>query len=120
MRPQWKFEPSIDAIAQIARRELAIPENLTCTVDFLANGTFIKVYVVHCGNDDYIVRVSLLVQPRLKTLSERATIDYVLQHTSLPVPRVLTSDACNNNELGFEWMMMQQFQARSCGSIGAT
>jgi hypothetical protein len=77
MRPHWKFEPNLDAISKIARRELAVPESSACTVEFLANGTFKMVYVVHCGDEDYIMRVSLPVQPRLKTLSERATIGYI-------------------------------------------
>lgn len=109
MQPQWKFEPSIDAITTIARRELAIGENSKYTVEFLAKGTSNKVYVIHCEDkNDYIMRVSLPVQPRLKTLSEHATSKYIRQNTSLPVPQVIASDARNNNELRFEWMITQR------------
>lgn len=96
MRPQWKSGPSIDAITKNVRRELAIPESEGCKVEFLAKGTFNKMYV-HRESDGYIVRVSLPVQPRLKTLSEHAVINYVLQHTTIPVPQIIASDACNNN-----------------------
>lgn len=73
------------------------------------------MYVIYSGNNDYIIRVSLPVQPRLKTPSERATIRYVLQHTGLPVPQIISSDACNNNELGSEWTIMRRVSGTKLG-----
>lgn len=111
MRPQWTIEPDMEIITTIVRRELHISRDSICSVKFLAKGTFNKVYAIHCeDNDNYVMRVSLPVQPRLKTLSELATIEYVRQHTNLPVPRVIAGSALNSNELGFEWMITQRVQ----------
>ncbi|KAF1365031.1 hypothetical protein EJ07DRAFT_97957, partial [Lizonia empirigonia] len=109
LRPQWVTEPDVSAITTIARRELQMPDDCSCSVHFLAKGAFNKVYTVRCnGKDNFIMRVSLPVQPRLKTLSEHATIEYLRQHTNLPVPRVYSSAANNDNKLGFEWMIMER------------
>ena len=52
-------------------------------------------------------RISLPVDPRYKTLSEVATLDFVRQNTETPVPMVSAFDASNDNDLGFEWMLME-------------
>lgn len=44
--------------------------------------------------------------PRLKTLSEVATMRYLAQHTSVPVPEVYFYDANPYNRLGGEFIIM--------------
>jgi hypothetical protein len=53
------------------------------------------------------MRVSLPVYPRLKTQSEVATMNFVRQETYMPVPRIIAFDSKSQNELGFEWIMME-------------
>lgn len=54
----------------------------------------------------FILRVSLPVDPRNKTLGEAATLDLVRQKTDIPVPRVIAFDETRNNEIGYEWLLM--------------
>jgi hypothetical protein len=109
LRPTWTVEPDVEIMTKIARRELSIPSDSPCTLEFLAQGAFNKVYTIRCNPDtDYIMRVSLPVRPRLKTMSERATIEYVRNHTSIPAPQVLHCNALRDDELGFEWMIQER------------
>jgi aminoglycoside phosphotransferase (APT) family kinase protein len=106
LRPTWTVEPDIEVITKIVRRQLSIPTESQCVVEFLAEGAFNKVYTIKCSDKtDYVMRVTLPVEPRLKTMSEAATIRYVRYHTDIPVPRVLHYNAMGDDELGFEWMI---------------
>jgi hypothetical protein len=114
LKPTWTIEPDIEVMTKIARRKLNIPSDSPCDLEFLAQGAFNKVYVIRCNFDiEYIMRVSLPVHPRLKTMSERATIDYVRQHTHIPAPQVLHYNAMRDDELGFEWMIQDRVPGRS-------
>jgi hypothetical protein len=106
--PTWTVEPDVEVIRKIVQREFNIPEDSQCDVEFLAEGSFNKVYKVQCSNNNaYIMRVTLPVHPRFKTQCEVATIDFVSQHTDLPIAKVLKHDASFDNELGFEWMIQE-------------
>jgi hypothetical protein len=88
----------------------------------LPGGGFNKVYTVSASGDNdgdgdgedvasqlpYIFRVTLPVEPFYKTASEVATISYVREHTHLPVPRIIAHSPIADNELGFEWMLMEK------------
>jgi aminoglycoside phosphotransferase (APT) family kinase protein len=114
LKPTWTIQPDIEVMTQIARRKLNIPSDSPCDVEFLAEGGFNKVYVIRCNFDtEYIMRISLPVHPRLKTISERATIDYVRQHTHIPVPQVLHFNAMRDDEFGFEWMIQDRVPGSS-------
>ncbi|KAG9201749.1 hypothetical protein G6514_005365 [Epicoccum nigrum] len=98
----WLKEPDTSAIEKIVRRELDIPETVSCTVIFLAEGAFNKVHdVQHGPSKHYIMRIAAPVQPQLKTSSEVATIEYVRQNTDVPVPTILKFDSSHDDELGF-------------------
>ncbi|KAE8137446.1 hypothetical protein BDV38DRAFT_282993 [Aspergillus pseudotamarii] len=56
----------------------------------------------------YLPEGSLPVDPFFKTESEVATLAYIRQHTSIPVPRVLTYCSSSDNELRFEWILMEK------------
>ncbi|KAF2791777.1 hypothetical protein K505DRAFT_308861 [Melanomma pulvis-pyrius CBS 109.77] len=108
-QPIWTVEPNTAIIAKIVRRELALSEDATCEVSFLAEGSLNKVYAIQCdGSCNYIMRATLPVQPRLKTMSEIATVSFVSTHTDIPTPKIFAVDHSNKNELGFEWMMMER------------
>lgn len=80
------------------------------TVGFFAGGAFNKLYLVsHArSNTSYIFRVSLPVCPFFKTESEAATLTHLRANTSIPVPRVFAWDSSPDNELGFEWILMEK------------
>lgn len=54
------------------------------------------------------MRVALPVDPFFKTESEVATIQYVRERSSLPVPRVIAFSSSSSNPLGFEWILMEK------------
>lgn len=54
------------------------------------------------------MRVALPVEPFFKTESECATLAYVRMHTSVPVPNVIAYSSTSDNELGFEWMLLEK------------
>jgi hypothetical protein len=82
----------------------------------LAEGNLNKVYTIICdGLPLYVLRVSLPVHPRFKTMSEKATIEYVRYHTDIPAPQVLFHEAANNNQFGFEWMIMSRVSGVALG-----
>ena len=58
------------------------------------------------------MRVTLPVDPRYKTLSETATINYLLSGTTIPIPRVLAHNASTENDLHFEWILMERVMAK--------
>ncbi|KAL2258392.1 hypothetical protein VTK26DRAFT_8318 [Humicola hyalothermophila] len=112
--PRWTFEPDEDAI----RQTVAFSLNLTttpCHIEFLAQGAFNKVYAITFPEKEkeVIVRVTLPVDPQWKTLSEVATLQWVLDNTSLPVPKVLSYQSDRTSTVGFEWIVMSRMPGRS-------
>ncbi|KAJ0163255.1 hypothetical protein CTA2_3266 [Colletotrichum tanaceti] len=106
--PRWTREPSLAAIEKVCRRELDIDDGANCEVSFFAAGAFNKLYLVQ--RDDVhsvIMRVSLPVDPGDKTRGEVATLRWLRRWTGAPVPRVFAFDDSNNNEIGFEWILME-------------
>lgn len=117
LRPVWTVEPNAEAITKIARCKLDVPAESQCTVEFLAQGAFNKVYTIQCDdNKEYIMRVTLPVRPRLKTMSDCGTIQYVRHHTDIPAPRVLHYNVLRNDEVGFEWMIQERVLGSSLKS----
>lgn len=51
--------------------------------------------------------------PRLKTESEVATMHYLRQHTSIPVPEVYHYDSNPYNRLGGEFILMSKVRLTS-------
>jgi thiamine kinase-like enzyme len=107
LEPSWTKEPDFKIIASIARAHLGCDEEALPHVSFYAQGAFNKLYKVSTVDTTCLMRVSLPVDPRYKTESEVATIEFVRQKTSLPVPRIIAFDSRNENELGFEWILME-------------
>ena len=56
----------------------------------------------------YVFRVTLPVEPFYKTASEMVTLSYIRKHTSVPVPRIIACSSTADNELGFEWSLMDK------------
>ncbi|KAF8063573.1 kinase-like domain-containing protein [Lyophyllum atratum] len=117
--PVWTREPGIPVIEAIARRHLCpdTSEEAACvsiTATFLAQGAFNKLYTITVdygssnNKKDYVFRVTLPVEPFYKTASEVATLSYIKNHTSIPVPSVIAHSTTADNELGFEWILLEK------------
>ena len=108
--PAWAATPNIATIEALSRQHLSIDD---FSVEFLAGGTFNKVYLITVSNTikdqkAYIFRATLPVEPFYKTASEVATLRLLRQSTSLPVPDVFAYDCMTENELRFEWIIMEK------------
>ena len=107
LQPQWTKEPSLDIILRIACHRLGLASTLETTLAFLSQGAFNKIYKITCPIGEFVMKVSLPVDPRYKTSSEVATLDLIQSQTTIPVPKVIAHDASNDNDLGFEWILME-------------
>ncbi|RPA89054.1 hypothetical protein L873DRAFT_1823550 [Choiromyces venosus 120613-1] len=116
--PTWTENPQITIIESLCRRHLYLdtPLPVSLTITFLAEGAFNKLYAVSASTDSsdspelkvYVFRVSLPVEPFYKTTSEVATLAYIRRYTTIPVPEVIAHCATAENELGFQWILMEK------------
>ncbi|KAK3904907.1 phosphotransferase enzyme family-domain-containing protein [Staphylotrichum tortipilum] len=98
----------ITPIRAVLIREL--PEFADAEIKYFAKGTFNRLYSLTnpaWGDKACIFRVSIPVEPFFKTESEMATMEYVRRHTTLPIPRVIAFSSSDDNELGYEWVLME-------------
>lgn len=107
--PQWTREPEIQAVRRVCRRHLGVANDGSdgdFAVSFLADGAFNKLYHVKTARGQFVMRVSLPVDPRNKTRGEAATLQLVHRKTDIPVPAVVAFDDSRASEIGFEWLLM--------------
>ncbi|KFX90998.1 hypothetical protein V490_06148 [Pseudogymnoascus sp. VKM F-3557] len=103
LEPTWSISPDPAAIAELIK-SLGLTN---ASISFLAQGAFNKVYTVTSPeNEDLILRLSLPVDPRFKTLSEVATMEWMRSNTSIPVARVIRYAESRANIVGCEWILM--------------
>lgn len=105
--PHWTREPSIEAIERVCRRHLEVPAGSPCTASSYESGTFNKLYLIACADESFLMRITLPVSPRYKTRGEVATLRWVREHTDIPVPKVIAFEDSSDNEVGFEWILME-------------
>ncbi|KAK4221287.1 kinase-like domain-containing protein [Podospora fimiseda] len=112
--PRWAQYPYLTAIENICRRLLKIPSDSPCTITFHASGLFNKLYIIKSDKNPgrHIMRVSLPVYPQHKTRSEVATLRWLRENTSIPVPEVYAFDDSNSNEIGFEYILMEFMEGK--------
>jgi len=117
-------DPDISIIESLSRNHLQIPDGHCLTARFLTEGAFNKVYMIVTADiggaesqPPYVFRVALPVEPFYKTASEVATLSYIREHTSIPVPRIIAHSSTAENELGFEWVLMEKVPGVSLGSV---
>ncbi|RPA74566.1 hypothetical protein BJ508DRAFT_418581 [Ascobolus immersus RN42] len=122
--PIWSKEPDIEAIQRIAQACLrATGAERQVSVSFLAEGTFNKAYIITVTDDlrsfRFIFRVALPIYPHYKTSSEVGTVSYIRKHTNctVPIPQVYFYDSSSDNELGFEWIMMDFIEGVRLGQV---
>ncbi|OBT67684.1 hypothetical protein VE03_03533 [Pseudogymnoascus sp. 23342-1-I1] len=115
--PSWSIEPHPAAIAELVK-SLGIAD---AEITFLAQGAFNKVYTISLPwKEDLILRIALPVDPRFKTLSEVATMEWMLHNTSAPVPRVVRYGESRANVVGLEWILMTRLEGRHLGDVWQT
>jgi aminoglycoside phosphotransferase (APT) family kinase protein len=76
----------------------------------MAEGGFHKIYDISAADGrcmGAVVRVAAPAFPRVKMDSEVATLKYVAEHTSLPVPKVYAWNTNGANPVGAEYMIME-------------
>ncbi len=121
--PIWCTQPDIANIKTVISPYLHARGFADPTVSFFAQGAWNKLYTISTADLDndfeqeLIFRVSLPVHPYYKTESEVATCDYVRLHTSIPAPRIFAWDSSSENELGFEWMLMEKLPGTSLAKV---
>lgn len=106
----------MSAIENVCRQRLSIPPEDPCTVTFHTSGLLNKLYIIDCHRTTgpLIMRVSLPVYPGYKTRGEVATLRWVHKNTTaIPVPEVFAFDDSNDNEIGFEWILMERIEGVS-------
>lgn len=111
----WLQSPNLQRIEKVAAPYVKrlFPEVEEIEVEFLAAGGYNKVYTLTAKSETtqqyrtYIFRVAAPVYPYYKVESEVATMELVRSSTSIPIPVVYAYDSNWNNELGFEWILME-------------
>lgn len=107
LEPMWTREPALAAIESLCRKELRIGTGELCAVSFHAEGAFNKLYLAQTDQRRLLLRVSLPVHPRSKTRGEVATLRLLRRSTDVPVPEVIAFNDSPDNEIGFEWILME-------------
>ncbi|KAH7924932.1 hypothetical protein BV22DRAFT_1012251 [Leucogyrophana mollusca] len=98
---------------QVDRRVLkdVVREKMDCEVGritFLSSGKHNAYLVTLTDTRELVARVARRFMPRLKTESEVATLQYLREKTSVPVPFVHHYDANPYNRLGGEYILMSK------------
>ncbi len=116
LEPRWTLEPDLEAAKQMVQ-SLPIIKGAV-DISFLAQGAFNKLYVITIPkNAEALLRVSLPVDPRYKTLSEVATLGWMHLNTNIPVPRVIAYEASRGNPVGFEWILMSKLPGKPLADV---
>ncbi|KAJ5710112.1 hypothetical protein N7493_009704 [Penicillium malachiteum] len=109
LEPRWTVEPKNEATQGIIQTLYPLRK---IHVHFLAQGALNKLYEVKIGDEVFVMRISLPVDPHYKTISEVTTLDWISRTTNIPVPRVLTSQSNRENPIGFEWIFMTKMPGK--------
>jgi hypothetical protein len=142
IEPVWTAEPNIQCILDICheffrQKYSQKTDDIEIKVEYLDEGAFNRVYEIDMllkvkkspdmqrksGRvwdhqfSKYAFRASLPVDPKLKTSSEVATIQYLNEFTTIPVATVMHSSESAKNALGFEWMLQTYVPGHSLSSI---
>ncbi|SMQ53865.1 unnamed protein product [Zymoseptoria tritici ST99CH_1A5] len=107
LEPRWTTDPDLSKIDGILRQHLNLDVTSKCALQFFAQGGFNKLYSVSTDAGQWLMRVALPVDPQRKTASEVATMNFVRESTTTPIPSVRGHSATNENALGFEWILME-------------
>jgi len=113
--PRWTVHLDREAIKQTVQATLPLPG--WCTIEFLAQGAFKKLYIARAGGEEVVVRVTLPIDPKWKMLSEVATLEWVRKMNHLPVLEVLAYGADGANPIGFEYIVMEKMRGQPLADV---
>ncbi|THU96220.1 hypothetical protein K435DRAFT_630911, partial [Dendrothele bispora CBS 962.96] len=106
MHHETPFEVDRKLLKDVVFEKMGVP---VIRILFLSSGTFHKAYLITLADKAQIVaRVARRFMPRLKTESEVATMQYLREHTNIPVPTVFYYDSNPYNRLGGEYILMSK------------
>ena len=105
LEPRWTVDPTITDIENEIQNTLKCTQR--CKATFMTQGAFNKLFKIEYGTATSITRVSLPVDPHHKTASEVATLRFILENGKIPVPTVIAFKDTSDNQIGFEWMLME-------------
>ena len=100
-------------IKSLSRSHLGLPPNKIIDVELLEEDNFKSFYTISIPDGhnpcfpQYIFHAVGPAEPFYKTASEVATLSYLRENTSIPVPRVIAHSPTAENELGCEWILME-------------
>lgn len=115
--PKFEYAPHSDDIENLCRRELHLEADQVCSISQMAFGSRSRLYAVNTNTARYVLKVVLPILPVIKTTSEVATMQFIAQKTSIPVPEVITYST-DTSEIDFEWILMTRLPGRDLGRAG--
>lgn len=118
--PEWLAEPIEQCISDTLRPHLNRLgyESDSAEIEFLTEGGFHKVYTITAPSlttkqpKSFVLRIPLPVDPYFKTESDVATTEMVRYTTQVPVPIIYAYDSSSDNDLGFEWILMEKINGQ--------
>ncbi|KFY04524.1 hypothetical protein O988_00714 [Pseudogymnoascus sp. VKM F-3808] len=111
MEARFAREPNLEAAKMLFRlRGIATGPMIIRQIE--TQEEYGRVYEVSTREQPLILRINLPLEPRFKTLSEVATIEWMRANTNIPVPKVVHYDASNNNPIGFEYILMTKLPGK--------
>ena len=106
LEPVWTSEPDPSVIRKLTLRHLEMDPNTEAKVMLFSSGAFNKIYKVDALDKSFVFRVTVPIYPTFKILSDLGTMDFVRTRTDLPVPTATGYSSSSDNELGFEYMLI--------------
>lgn len=124
--PKWSsIQPDEKKISKVAEPFLRFggidPENFSILP--FRQGVWNKLYLIQSTNKttkvtkELIFRIPLPVNPWFKIQSEVATMEYARLKTSIPIPKVYIFESSVENDLGFEWMIMEKTDGQTFADV---
>ncbi|TEB31932.1 hypothetical protein FA13DRAFT_1754691 [Coprinellus micaceus] len=98
LRDQAPFEVDRRLLKDVVREKMGVEVG---RIRFLSAVTLVN-------HEDLVARVARRFMPRLKTESEVATLSYLREKTTVPVPRIYHYDSNPWNRLGGEFILMSK------------
>lgn len=140
-KPTWSREPNKATIENLFRRHVTSQEAKTGPIKITElkpastkgpESELSKLFLINLPTtndqqtsdgippDEYIFRVNLPIQPYYKTASEVATLEFLRKYflpsvPSLEFPTIIAHDFSPNNDLGFEWILLQKAHGTGTG-----
>jgi hypothetical protein len=106
MRPEWVNIPKIEDIVKRLRSLFHMKLEEQLRVSLLGAGAMNRAYLVTTRRNQFVLRISLPMDPGYKTRGEVATLNFLERYTRLNVPVVENySDSFDDQVGGFEWIL---------------